>query len=61
MILVVLAVILTINLHNVVSKELFKTEVRNILDKQIQLIEGLYLAEVRLGPRPGAWTQNPVN
>lgn len=47
-ILALLAVILTFNLHHVISKELFKTEVRNVLMRQVDLIEGLYLAEVRL-------------
>jgi uncharacterized hydrophobic protein (TIGR00271 family) len=50
--LVVLAVILSFNLHRVVSKALFETGVRNILSRQIKHIEGLYLAEVRFKKEP---------
>jgi len=42
-----LAVILTLNLQHVVSKALFETEVRNVLRRQVEPIEGLYLADVR--------------
>lgn len=44
----VLAVILTFNLHHVVSEELFVTEVRTILSRQINVKTGFRLAEVRL-------------
>jgi uncharacterized hydrophobic protein (TIGR00271 family) len=46
-ILIVLAIILTLNFQHVVSKTLFEATVRGTLRQEIQAFDGNYLAEVR--------------
>ncbi len=46
-ILVLLGVALTLNLNRVIAKQLFETKTRRILQQEISVVDGNFLAEVR--------------
>lgn len=46
-IIIILAILLTNNLHTVVSKQVFESSTNSILEKHISEIDGNYLAETR--------------
>lgn len=49
-ILIALAVVLTIDLRNVIAREVFETETRETLRRHITSVSGYHLAEVRFEP-----------